>query len=132
MYYKYKKITEHKTSQIKEEKHKHKVGIHHNNITFENMQLIQCAVCFEDKPEILFPSLPCCGSGGREETSSVRFCGPCLVSISNTKSNSLCRCPRCRSWLLIDVETTNENKEKVTCREASTGDGKCNLPSFIE
>ena len=91
-------------------------------------QLIQCAVCFEEKSKISFPMLPCCGSGGKEETFSVRVCGSCLVAISNVSSHHLCRCPRCRSWLTIAV-TPNATKEEeiVTCREVSRDGGKCTM-----
>mmetsp|Transcript_14007 Transcript_14007/g.20517 ORF Transcript_14007/g.20517 Transcript_14007/m.20517 type:complete len:302 (-) Transcript_14007:395-1300(-) len=63
---------------------------------------IQCAICFEDKDNEFFVTLPCCGSNNREEKSSTRICKHCILEIAPLVTDKIRRsgkCPRCRSWI---------------------------------
>lgn len=50
---------------------------------------ILCAICFRKEVEQLpdkwrrLVTLPCCGSNGREETSSTRFCAACMLHLAD-------------------------------------------------
>mmetsp|Transcript_17179 Transcript_17179/g.23601 ORF Transcript_17179/g.23601 Transcript_17179/m.23601 type:complete len:297 (-) Transcript_17179:238-1128(-) len=79
-------------------------------------QCTQCAICFEEKNINEFVLLPCCGTNGKEEKSSLRVCKQCILEIAplvTDKSHSSGKCPRCRSWVHTKKKSnpSGENKE---------------------
>lgn len=96
-------------------------------------QTRQCAICFRRTASRLVV-LPCCGSDGREDTSSTRFCAKCLLRLAKKQYDDVpepssgalldayveacggngdgCRlrigeCPRCRSLLAVSLNVDN-------------------------
>lgn len=88
-------------------------------------QTQQCAICFnanstndKDKKDtfttennIKFAQLPCCGSHGREESSSIKICTVCILLLTLPNSDGsgrIGRCPRCRSWITVKSNTASK------------------------
>eukprot|EP00978_Attheya_sp_CCMP212_P037661 scaffold179567_cov63-Attheya_sp.AAC.1 len=88
-----------------------------------------CAICFDEPSAALtvpgllegggspkmggttFAYLPCCGSNGREETSSTKICTSCVLLLSSPTSDGMARigrCPRCRSWISVTTSSTTK------------------------
>ena len=65
----------------------HLDGFNESDSSDDEDDMVRCAICFlkgdqSDKWRRLI-TLPCCGSNGREETSSTRFCSACMLHLAH-------------------------------------------------
>lgn len=94
-----------------------------------NTSPLFCSICFEEagsipndgllgsnfsdnKPSrgLTFAFLPCCGSEGREETSTTKVCTVCILLLTQPTSDGdarIGRCPRCRSWIAVQTSSSS-------------------------
>lgn len=92
----------------------------------------QCAICFDesiDQKSITFAKLPCCGHA--DATSTIKVCTSCVLVLTTPtwdSSSRVGRCPRCRSWIVLKNQITEEELEISTVTAA----GKCKICNQIK
>lgn len=93
-------------------------------------EAVACAVCFDEAADsskhITFANLPCCGHSGTEETTTTKICTACILVLTSPTSDGasrIGRCPRCRSWIVVQTpQSADDFQLEITAVKAA---GKC-------